>query len=103
MNKDLERMKKSHYTAMAFLGVPTPDVETQEAIAHVETIVTALEVIATKLLVGCFTDEDSYSNYAMAIIVSGDEEMKKNMMTETEYNTVREGIRRVREKYERDN
>ena len=50
----------------------------------------ALEIIKTKLLEGCFSKEDSYSNYAMAIIMSDDETLKKNMMTEKEYNLLRE-------------
>ena len=46
----------------------------------------ALDVIKTKLLVGCFSEDDNYSNYAMAIMMSGNETLKKNMMTEEEYN-----------------
>lgn len=50
----------------------------------------ALEIIKNKLLAGCFTDQDSYSNYAMAMLMSGNEELKKNMMTEQEYNLLKE-------------
>jgi len=50
----------------------------------------ALEIIKNKLLVGCFSKEDNYSKYAMAITMSSDETLKKNMMTEQEYNLLKE-------------
>ena len=49
----------------------------------------ALEIIKTKLLAGAFENGD-YSGYAMAVITSGSEEMKKNMLTEQEYNLLKE-------------
>ena len=56
----------------------------------IEKELKALDIIKNKLLVGCFSKEDNYSNYAMAITMSGDETLKKNMMTEQEYNLLKE-------------
>ena len=56
----------------------------------IEKELKALEIIKNKLLVGCFSEEDNYSNYVMAITMSGDETLKKNMLTEQEYNLLSE-------------
>lgn len=61
-----------------------------EDIQIVRKALKALEIIKNKLLVGCFSKEDNYSNYAMAIMMSGNETLKKNMMTEQEYDLLRE-------------
>ena len=64
--------------------------EQNECLKIIEKELKALEIIMNKLLVGCFSEEDNYSNYVMAITMSGDETLKKNMLTEQEYNLLSE-------------
>lgn len=57
---------------------------------QVDKLDKALEIIKNKLLIGCFTEQDNYSNYVTATLTYGGDELKKNMMTEKEYELVKE-------------
>ena len=45
----LERIKKSHYIAMACMGIDKPDIETEKAIEKIEKDLEVLEILKTKV------------------------------------------------------
>lgn len=45
----LERIKKSHYIAMACMGIDKPDIETEKAIKTIEKDLEVLEIIKKAL------------------------------------------------------
>lgn len=98
MNKSLDVYKAIATLEMSAMSDDKMTVEKAEELRQIiekeledkEKKDKVLEVIKIKLLAGCFTKDDNYSNYAMAIIMSGNETLKKNMMTEQEYNLVKE-------------
>lgn len=86
MNKGLDALERLRNTLLA--EGYWQDI--LQDVSIIEKDLKALEIIKTKLLAGCFSKEDNYSNYAMAIMMSGNETLKKNMMTEQEYDLSRE-------------
>ena len=47
----LERIKKSHYIAMACMGIDKPDIETEKAIKTIEKDLEVLEMLKKKITI----------------------------------------------------
>lgn len=86
MSKESERIKKSHFTAMACLGVKEKDKETEQAIEIVEKREKALEIIKEKRVdVGWLINCENIEQYNNVIGTA-----THKLLTKKEYNLLKE-------------
>lgn len=86
----LERIKKSHYIAMACMGIDKPDIETEKAIKTIEKDLEILEMLKNKMTIETDYYDSDIGCEEYEYIAYNDEPL--NIVDKDEFNKIKEWL-----------